>query len=1340
MATIDSLVVEIDGKSAQATQGIDGLIRSLRQLQQTTVGQLKGLNNISKGLGSLSGVMKDIAELSAQMDDGKIQNLNAMTNALMGLYDLSGLKLSTSIANQIKSIGEATRGLEGTNYGELERLGSALSGLTGIQKAGGLNSIANTLLKIPDAIKGINEIDSTTIATFTQRVEKLRKSIVPLADEMRAVSAGFSALPSNIQKAIKANQKLTQSNNATSRSTASLLKNTLRLGTAYYGFRKLFSFAMSAFTESNNFVESLNLAEVAMGEFADEASRYADTVESIIGINQSEWITSMGTFNQMLAGFGIDPRKTSQMSQQLVQLGYDIQSAFNVSDITSVMNKLQSGITGQIKGMREYGVELSVAAMQEYALSKGITQSWNSMSQAQKVALRYSKIMESTKNIQGDLARTIATPANSIRLLNSQWTAAQRYMGQFVSVIAARVIPIVQTMVSVISAAARALASLWGYALPSLPAVSGTAGAFNDVADSLDDVSASAGGAGGKMKGLLADFDELNIIQSQSGGGGGGAAALDAVGDLWDLTGYAYDFLDGVESKTADIMNKISDWWNTWHNSVAGFLASIIGYKLGSKIYDIAKNLGMSEKSLKGMKEITTGLVFAITGITLSWDGINDIVSNGLNAGNVLATIAGTIADIFGFSRIAAGINTLTGSNISTLKFGIGVALAIDGIALSYAATKKMATEGIDAAGILSDVGGAIVAGIGVGVVSLALGTGFPIAIALGAIATVTVGIGAVALYQALTAQELAKNAFIASGEGGFKPSEVIDALEAEFKERSRPANLVIEAYSNVDSIKDSLNSAAESINLLNEAVFGEYAPTTEEIEAIKSAWADFDSTFGNLSESTFNTMFDGLNAVIDSEYTYLSDRAADYQKTLIMMQTGMNEWQAQNAIRRDKVLDDILAGKASEADKEWYARYSKYMSTSEEQRRWEQMMQEGFVIDFSDNQDALSAAKQYVSDVQSVYDDLISASQEAIKAFESAVGDKKYELFSMFDMGDISEVEYMRGVEELEGMLETYRQFVANENEVARMDVANLYTSLLGQMLSDDQLSSFDGNINKLYTYLDEYVYPLMNSIEEAGILSQNQIDIMDELAAVLGGWAIAPFGEENTFMLRDEWGASTGQTLSDWVSEMLSQINIEESGVEVPAPDVNEFESVLQNEIAYTQAWNEDIVSASSVILPPADISSLTSSFDSAYSYAIRRINQINSLTRRTGALPAYGPVSSGAAPQMLQPVLSVPIPAFAGGGFPTEGQLFIANERGPELVGQIGSQTAVANSDQIVQSVTAGVSTANSRLEAKMDEFIRIGRQLLAKDNNVVLQPSAAMGRVVQKSSEMYQRARG
>lgn len=158
--------------------------------------------------------------------------------------------------------------------------------------------------------------------------------------------------------------------------------------------------------ESNDYVENLNLFTVSMGKYADSAKAYAETVQAALGIDPSEWMRNQGIFMNMVSGFGVVEEKARLMSQNLTQLGYDLSSLYNI-DISEAMQKLQSGIAGEIEPLRRLGVTLDETTLQQIAYNNGINLSVQEMNQAQKSQLRYIAIMQQSGNAMGDMARTV---------------------------------------------------------------------------------------------------------------------------------------------------------------------------------------------------------------------------------------------------------------------------------------------------------------------------------------------------------------------------------------------------------------------------------------------------------------------------------------------------------------------------------------------------------------------------------------------------------------------------------------------------------------------------------------------------------------------------------------------------------------------------------------------------------------------------------------------------------------------------------------------------------------------------------------------------------------------
>lgn len=488
---------------------------------------------------------------------------------------------------------------------------------------------------------------SVTIENLEIQIEANSKNAASGVD---ALSASLSRLRSASSGAISTNSKLSKS---LSQLGKNFTKSTARIARMFFGAHRLVSFAADAFNESNEYIESLNLFRVTMGEAADEALRFAETVEDAMGIDIAEWITNQGVFQRMATGFGIAEEQATVMSKNLTQLGYDLASFFN-TDVETAMSKLQSGMTGQIKGLKAFGYNLSVAALQETALAHGIEQSVRTMTEAQKAQLRYITLLEHSNGIMGDMARTIITPANAMRILSAQLVQMKRALGNVVSVIATQAIPWVQAFVEVVTDAATALANFFGFELPEIDYSGMDMG--SDFSDNLDDATESAK----KLKRQLLGIDELNIFDKNDGASVGELSG----GDL-GIKLPEYDFLGGLVERTDDYKEKLKEIL-----SVVGYIgAAIAGWKISRSIADTLNDLWKVSKSAVIKKGL--GITFMLVGFTMQYDGMVDIFRGE--------------AGLWDYAKAAIG--AALGIGGSLLTFGTGPLGWTVGIGLSLVTT-----------------------------------------------------------------------------------------------------------------------------------------------------------------------------------------------------------------------------------------------------------------------------------------------------------------------------------------------------------------------------------------------------------------------------------------------------------------------------------------------------------------------------------------------------------------------------------------------------------------------------------------------------------------------------
>lgn len=646
---IQGLEFQIVNDSTQAVTGLQNLINTLNRLKTATNGGATGLSKTAQGIRELSNSLKGLNSGDAS------QKITRLTNALTALSQVGNVKISSSIANQLTAINTALAGLKWTDGDKLTSLANGLRPLSELGKAN-MTTFINQLSKLP---KVIEDLEAADIDKFTQQMTALAAAMKPFADEMQKVSNGFSAFPSKIQKLITSTEKYNASARKAITTTGKFTNGLKALNVAAVAitFRKIGHFIAQAVTESNKYQEDLNLFTVALGQYAAEAQNYAEKVSDVMGIDPAQWLRNQGVFNTLLTGFGDTAERAQLMSQNLTQLGYDISSFFNIS-IEDAMQKLQSGISGELEPLRRLGYDLSQARLEQTALNLGIKESVANMTQAEKAELRYYAIMTQVTTAQGDMARTLEAPANQLRILQAQLTQAARAIGNIFIPALNAILPYAIAVVQVIREIANALANLAGFKLTEVDysGVNSAAVGAGSLADNLDD----AAGAAKKLKQYTAGFDELNVFAPNTGSGSG-AGAGGAGGFDFDLP--TYDFLgDAVQTRIGEIKKMIEDTLAEITTIVSGFMLAV-----GAILVVTGVNIPL------GVGLMAAGAVGLAATVGLNWTAMSSELAS------TLALITGVVG---GFLLALGAIMAFSGANLP-----LGIALmALGGASLVSAA------------------------------------------------------------------------------------------------------------------------------------------------------------------------------------------------------------------------------------------------------------------------------------------------------------------------------------------------------------------------------------------------------------------------------------------------------------------------------------------------------------------------------------------------------------------------------------------------------------------------------------------------------------------------------
>lgn len=699
---IQGLEFQIVNDSTQAVTGLQNLINTLNRLKTATNGGATGLSKTAQGIRELSNSLKGLNSGDAS------QKITRLTNALTALSQVGNVKISSSIANQLTAINTALAGLKWTDGDKLTSLANGLRPLSELGKAN-MTTFINQLSKLP---KVIEDLEAADIDKFTQQMTALAAAMKPFADEMQKVSNGFSAFPSKIQKLIASTEKYNASarkaTSATGKFTSGL--KALNVAAVAITFRKIGHFIAQAVTESNKYQEDLNLFTVALGQYAAEAQNYAEKVSDVMGIDPAQWLRNQGVFNTLLTGFGDTAERAQLMSQNLTQLGYDISSFFNIS-IEDAMQKLQSGISGELEPLRRLGYDLSQARLEQTALNLGIKESVANMTQAEKAELRYYAIMTQVTTAQGDMARTLEAPANQLRILQAQLTQAARAIGNIFIPALNAILPYAIAVVQVIREIANALANLAGFKLTEVDysGVNSAAVGAGSLADNLDD----AAGAAKKLKQYTAGFDELNVFAPNTGSGSG-AGAGGAGGFDFDLP--TYDFLgDAVQTRIGEIKKMIEDTLAEITTIVSGFMLAI-----GAILVVTGVNIPL------GVGLMAAGAVGLAATVGLNWTAMSSKLAS------TLALITGVVG---GFLLALGAIMAFSGANLP-----LGIALmALGGASLVSAAVINWHNSDRHLTDALTTLTGVLAgASLAVGAMLAFTGVAIGLGIALMAVGAVT--------------------------------------------------------------------------------------------------------------------------------------------------------------------------------------------------------------------------------------------------------------------------------------------------------------------------------------------------------------------------------------------------------------------------------------------------------------------------------------------------------------------------------------------------------------------------------------------------------------------------
>lgn len=1175
---------------------------------------------------------------------GAEAKIDQLATALGRLKENGKITVATNGLKRLAdALGQLNPALSGLHTDKLHQLATALNGLSSVRSFSGLNSAANTLKKIHSVVDGL---DDAKLAKFTTQMKKLGDAIEPLATRIDKLGTGFSKLPSQVSKVVTATNRMEKSSRAAAKandeldtSAVNLMANLSNMGSILGIVDRVATAMTQVIAEAIEWDGIQYRFGRAFGEDAEDVYQYVQKVNDVLGINIQQFMQYSSLYGSLLSGFGLAQEKVTTISVGLTELSYDIWAAYNdrFKTLEDASEAVRSAITGEIEPIRNAGIALTEASLQEYLESVDMaTVSIEKLSEAQKAEVRYAAMMNAAmqQGIVGTYAAEMHTAEGALRNMTQSLKTLTQAFGSLFIPILQLVIPYLTAFVQLLTEAVHWVANLFGIELFKIDWSSGVGGmatGLEDVAVGADDAAGGlkkAAKAAKKLKDYTLGFDELNVINppDPSSGGSSGGAGAGGVGDAGWGDGLDLDTLwdDSVFAKASEKVDAIKERVKALMPWIAAIGVAFAAWKIAPALIKGFKTLKTLASILGGVftavfrPKVFGPMTAAVAKITGGISKLAGILTKGVFAKGLGAVIMGK-----GGGSLLAAVGAIT-------TFVAGVGLLVVGLA-DVAMNSELFQQGIAALGdIISWVAGGIgnlakkvfpdfnfsLGGIDDKLQELTVGfVGLgDIAIAVGGL--VLFGPWGLAIAGAVLAIKGLGKAFgdvipkvDVFGEG------ISDATKAKvepFLEKMEELDQTIKRldWSNVKITVGDLNDIEHQLSAIVDTI-------TSELDSDKNeALAKLEP----LREAFGDEQYDELVKNVTASY-------AKQTQTVLDGETRITEI-VQTAADENRALTDAEAAEIAKIQQSMRDTGIKYLSESETESNL-------ILQRLKDNASSLSAeqASEIIKNAATSRDETIKAAEEQYKGI-------LLEAQRMLDTGTITK--------------EEYDKIVAAAEDTKTATVENANTQY------DDILKTAKSKMGEYAKYIDD----------KTGDLKSKWEVWTEELGA---SWST--FWGNFKKKASEKWGEFKG-----WFDRTVKPVFTKKFWSDLFGKIAQGLEEKLDEawvkvkDFFDTSEWKKKVDDAVETIkknfkMPSLPKIKLSVTWD-------KNVGSVKKAVYEALGLDGWPNLSWS---------------TYAQGGFPTMGEAFIARENGPELVGKIGNRTAVVNNDQIVDAVSRGVYSA-------------------------------------------------
>lgn len=923
----------------------------------------------------------------------------------------------------------------------------------------------------------------------------------------------------------------------------------------------------------------------------------------------------------------------------------------------------------EIEPLRNVGVAMNEATLQSVANSVGIKENVANLDEATKVQLRYIQILRSSTEWQGDLARTMISPANTMRILQQQFVLLGRAIESVFLPIIMEVIPYIMLLTQALTKLAKRIASFLGYKIADIDysktgkGLKTISGGLGNVSDGIGKVGNNAKKTAKELNTMLAPFDELNTVQTtvDRAGSGGGKGAGAGGGAGYDLPLDGYDMLENLNDKFSSKLDDAKKKLQSFVPIVAAIGAGFLAWKFSKKFIDGLQWLDkIRPKDFVWQFKILGAVNFLADLMKIKKD-IDDLIKYGPNFKTVtslLGDFAGGIGDVL----------TMLG------QYKVGGALkVIQGVAEIVVSIKDIADNGVNWKNANKAINGITDIAIGIGV--------FTKNWKLAGFATAIQGF-------TNAIDELQKNwKQIKKGDwsGVDKVALVIDALQV-----LGGLAVAFSTFGKLKSAKDMTDAAS---------TLGTMASTTQAMEAPTSALT------GSLKNVAVNL---GLGVVIIAEVTAAAVLFVGAIWALgVELQKVAEAWQPVidngNTVLISLGLGTallVLVGAAAGGigylttatggtialaigvgalvlaeialvTISFIAEISAVGNALNQMAiAWQPVIENGETVKYGIETGtglllgvgaasaALGVATVASVGLLPVAIDLGSAMLEKVSKATVNFVKNLSSVANEINNNLTPKLETMNSNSDtVTSGLKKYKQFLIDFSDILVQTAKNNIIAGLSSSVSTiigwfskDPIKTFAKDVNKTYNQTTDLNAKLNEAIPELKLaisLTTNYLALIKQLDKATKSNKISNLSGKLFVNMKDA-GSKIVLGLVDGMNSQMGGYN----------NAINNIYNSLNTGRAWSYGYN------------------FGTSIGNGINRGIKDTLKLNIRLRDTS--------DNRTAAQFK-------ISAYAQGGYPESGELFFANENGPEMVGRIGNKTAVANNDQITNAITNALVTA-------------------------------------------------